>query len=127
MLSRLQRAPHREEVNWAPQSDVMTAGTPKRLTHPLNSAFSVYCCGGGDRNCLRPAGCSVNDSEQVGEPLGGWQGAHKVHVDVAEMAGGYRDVLRRYLYMSGEPWLAGSLVPGGDEAAGRPPARVGGP
>jgi hypothetical protein len=34
LLSRLQRAAHREEVNWAPWSDVMTAGTPKRLTHP---------------------------------------------------------------------------------------------
>jgi hypothetical protein len=34
MLSRLQRAAHREEVNWALRSDVMTAGTPKRLTYP---------------------------------------------------------------------------------------------
>jgi hypothetical protein len=25
---------HREEVNWDPRSDVMTAGTPDRLTHP---------------------------------------------------------------------------------------------
>ncbi len=32
MLSRLQRAAHREEVNWAPRSDVMTAGTPYLLT-----------------------------------------------------------------------------------------------
>ncbi len=31
---KLQRAAHREEVNWAPRSDVMTAGTPNLLTHP---------------------------------------------------------------------------------------------
>jgi hypothetical protein len=37
MLSKLQRAAHREEVNWAPRSDVMTAGTLNLLTHPLES------------------------------------------------------------------------------------------
>jgi hypothetical protein len=39
MLRKLQRAAHREEVNWAPQSEVMTAGTPNPLTHPWNKAF----------------------------------------------------------------------------------------
>ncbi len=48
-------------------------------------------------DCLRPARCSVQDSEQVGEPLGGWQGAHQVHVDVAETARRHWDVLRGYL------------------------------
>ncbi len=40
MLSKLQRAAHREEVNWASRSDVMTARTPNRLTHPWNNAFA---------------------------------------------------------------------------------------
>ncbi len=40
MLSKLQRAANREEVNWAPRSDVMTAGTPNLLTHPRNNAFA---------------------------------------------------------------------------------------
>jgi hypothetical protein len=30
MLSRLQRPAHRADVNWAPLSDVMVAGTPNR-------------------------------------------------------------------------------------------------
>jgi hypothetical protein len=34
MLSKLNRAAHREEVNLVPRSDVMTAGTPNLLTHP---------------------------------------------------------------------------------------------
>ena len=62
--------------------------------------LDVYCCGGGDRNCLRPAGCPVNDSEQVGEPLGGQQGPHQVHVDMAETARRHWNVLRGYLYMA---------------------------
>ncbi len=63
MLSRLQRAAHREEVNWAPRYS--------KAAHPsLKQCIgAVYCCGGVDRYCLRPAGCPVNDSEQVGEPL----------------------------------------------------------
>jgi hypothetical protein len=100
---------------------------------------AVYCCGSGDRNCLGPAGCLVNDSEQVCEPLGGWQGPHEVHVDVAR---GYWNVLRRYLYVAVNfgPLAAEAgfcpgcdvcgetfpYIPGGDEATGRPPARVGG-
>ncbi len=27
--------------------------------------------------------CSVHNCEQMGETLGGWQGAHQVHVNVA--------------------------------------------
>jgi hypothetical protein len=79
----------------------------------------------------------------MGETLGGWQGAHQVHVNVAEAACGHWDVLRKYLnvavdfgplaaqagfcpgcYIRGEAF---PNIPGGDEAAGRPPARVGGP
>jgi hypothetical protein len=64
-------------------------------------------------------------------------------MDVAETAGGYRDVLRRYLYMAVDlgPLTAQAglcpggdicgetfpYIPGGDEAAGCPLARVGGP
>jgi hypothetical protein len=63
-------------------------------------------------------------------------------VDVAETAGGFRDVLRGYLYVAVDlgPLAAqaglrpgGDIygetlpnIPGGDEAAGRPPARMGG-
>ncbi len=104
---------------------------------------SVYSCSGGDRYRLWPAGGSVNDGEQVGKTFGCRQGTHQVHVDVAETAGGYRDVLRRYLYMAvdlGSLAAQASLhpggdicgetfpnTPGGDEAAGCPPARAGGP
>jgi len=34
MLSRLHRPAHRADVNWAPLSDVMGAGTPNRDTQP---------------------------------------------------------------------------------------------
>jgi hypothetical protein len=64
---------------------------------------AVYCCGGGDGDCLRPVGGSINDNEQVGETLGGWQGAHQVHVDVAETTGGDRDVLRRWTLARWQP------------------------
>ena len=40
MLSSWQRAAHREEVNWAPRSEVMTAGTPNRTTHPEKNALA---------------------------------------------------------------------------------------
>ncbi len=64
-------------------------------------------------------------------------------MDVAETAGGYRDVLRGYLYMAVDlgPLAAQAglrpggdicretfpYIPGGYEAAGRPPTRMGGP
>ncbi len=92
---------------------------------------------------FRPAGGSIYDSEQIGKTLGCRQGAHQVHVDVAETAGGYWDVLRRYLYVAVDLGLLAAQaglcpggdicgetlpnIPGGDEAAGRLPARVGGP
>ncbi len=50
--------------------------------------------------CLGPAGSYVSDSEQVGETFGGRQGAHQVYMDVAETAGGHRNVLRGYLNMA---------------------------
>jgi hypothetical protein len=34
MFIRLHKADHREEVNWAPRSDVMTPGAPNLLTYP---------------------------------------------------------------------------------------------
>jgi hypothetical protein len=70
-------------------------------------------------------------------------GSHQVHVDVAETVGGYWDVLQGYLYMAvnlgplaaqaglrpGGDICGETLpnIPGGDEAAGHPPARMGGP
>jgi hypothetical protein len=33
----------------------------------------------------------------MGETFGGWQGAHQVHVNVAETACGHWNVLRKYL------------------------------
>ncbi len=116
MLSKLQRAAHREEVNWAPSSDVMTAGTPN---HPsLKQCIrAVYCCSGSDRYRLGTAGGSVNDDEQIGETFGGRQWADQVYVYVAEMAGGYPNVLRGYLNMAVDfsPLAAqAGLRPGGD-------------
>jgi hypothetical protein len=39
MLSRLHRPTHRADVNWAPLSDVMVAGTPNRDTQPAKRAL----------------------------------------------------------------------------------------
>ncbi len=71
------------------------------------------------------------------------QGAHQVYVDVAETAGGHRNVLKGYLNMAVDLGLLAAqaglsqggdicgetfpYIPGGDEAASRPPTRVGGP
>jgi hypothetical protein len=98
-----------------------------------------YC----DRYGFWPEGGSVNDGEQVGKTFGCRQGAHQVHVDVVEMAVGYWDVLQGYLYMAVDlgPLAAQAglrpggdicgetfpYIPGGDEAAGHPPTRMGGP
>ncbi len=51
------RRAHREEVELAQLSDVMTAGTPNLLTHPplKQSTREVYSCGGGNRYCFWPA------------------------------------------------------------------------
>ena len=38
MLSKLQRPDHRADVNLAPLSDVMVAGTPNRETQPTKRA-----------------------------------------------------------------------------------------
>ena len=40
MLSRLHRPAQRADVNWAPLSEVMVAGTPKRDTHPAKRALA---------------------------------------------------------------------------------------
>jgi hypothetical protein len=40
MLSKLQRPDHRADVNLAPLSDVMVAGTPNRETQPAKRALS---------------------------------------------------------------------------------------
>ncbi len=40
MLSRLQGAAHNADVNWAPLSDVMMAGTPKREIQLANRALA---------------------------------------------------------------------------------------
>jgi hypothetical protein len=39
MLSRLHRPAQRAYVNWAPLSEVMVAGTPKRDTQPAKRAL----------------------------------------------------------------------------------------
>ncbi len=88
-------------------------------------------------------GGSVNNGEQVGKTFGCRQGAHQVHVDVTEAGFGYWDVLRGYLYMAVDLGplatqaglcpggdICGETfpnIPGGDEAASLPPARMGGP
>ena len=40
MLSRLHRPAHRADMNWAPLSEVMVAGTPKRDTQPAKRALA---------------------------------------------------------------------------------------
>jgi hypothetical protein len=40
MLSRLHRPAQKADVNWAPLSEVMVAGTPKRDTHPAKRALA---------------------------------------------------------------------------------------
>jgi hypothetical protein len=40
MLSRLHRPAQRADLNWAPLSEVMVAGTPKRNTHPAKRALA---------------------------------------------------------------------------------------
>ncbi len=40
MLSRLHRPAQRADVNWAPLSEVMVAGTPKRDTQPAKRALA---------------------------------------------------------------------------------------
>jgi hypothetical protein len=40
MLSKLQRPNHRADVNLAPLSDVMLAGTPNRETQPAKRALA---------------------------------------------------------------------------------------
>jgi hypothetical protein len=40
MLSKLQRPNHRADVNLAPLSDVMVAGTPNRETQPAKRALA---------------------------------------------------------------------------------------
>jgi hypothetical protein len=97
-----------------------TQEDPREVVDPVRrGAAGVlhYCCSGGDRYLLGPTGGSVNDGEQVGKTFGCRQGAHHVHVDVAESAGGYRDVLRRYLHMAvdlGTLAAQASLRPGGN-------------
>jgi hypothetical protein len=39
MLSRMHRPAQRADVNWAPLSEVMVAGTPKRDTQPAKRAL----------------------------------------------------------------------------------------
>ncbi len=39
-VSRLQRPAHRADVNWAPVSDVMVAGTPIRDAQPAKRALA---------------------------------------------------------------------------------------
>jgi hypothetical protein len=40
MLSKLHRAAHKADVNWAPLSDVMVAGTPNLDTQPAKRALA---------------------------------------------------------------------------------------
>ncbi len=70
--------------------------------HPSlkQSIHEVYCRGGGNRYGFRLAGRFVIDSEKTVKIFGCRQGAYQVHVDVAETAGGYWDVLQGYLYMA---------------------------
>jgi hypothetical protein len=111
----LHKATYREEVNWAPLSNVMTAGTSNLLIHPLNRAFAHSTV------VVPVIGIALSQQEVLStvnrwkETSGCWKGAYQVHVDVAESACGHRYVLWWYLVRGGGFWAAGS--------AGRPSPR----
>ena len=41
ICSLLHNASQTADVNWVPRSEVMTAGTPKRLTQPATNASAI--------------------------------------------------------------------------------------
>jgi hypothetical protein len=65
IVNRLHKAAHREEVNWAPRSDVMTAGTQNLPIHSSNKAFAQFTVVVATIGIFRPARSYVCDSEQV--------------------------------------------------------------
>ncbi|KFD60878.1 hypothetical protein M514_26939 [Trichuris suis] len=77
-------ADHRSDVNWAPLSEEMRTGTPKRETQwamkarPLGEGGRV-----GKRDGFWPSRESVHDSEMC--VASGWgQRSHDIDVDVVE-------------------------------------------
>jgi hypothetical protein len=77
---------HRVEVNWAPWSDVIWAGTPKRQIQFLmrvSRQAMVSMLSADQRYCLQHSAGMVNDGEEVPEPLlGNQEWSYNVHVDV---------------------------------------------
>jgi hypothetical protein len=141
MLSRLHRPAQRADVNWAPLSEVMVAGTPKCDTQPAKRALAQSAEVGGDggeRDGLRPSRCPVDDGGQVGVAARRRQRPDQVHMEVGETALRYRYLCRLQvdvsvnfapLALQADPGHLGNGLghlwpaePGGDEA----PALLGG-
>ena len=78
MFSRLHRPAQRADVNWAPLSDVMVAGTPNLVTQPAKRALA------------QSAAVMEASGEQVGVAVRGRQWPDQVDVDVGETAVRYR-------------------------------------
>ncbi len=91
MLSSLHRPAQRADVNWAPLSDVMVAGTPNRDTQPAKRALAQSAAVMEASGMASwPSRDPVDDGEQVGVATRGRQRPDQVYVDVGETAGGYR-------------------------------------
>jgi hypothetical protein len=55
MLSSPNSVAHKVDVNWAPLTEVMVAGTPNLEIQPANRALAQLAVViGGQWNCLRP-------------------------------------------------------------------------
>ena len=68
-----------EDMNYAPQSKVILAGTPNLKNPPRDkSPGTISSRDGGQRDSLRPTLGPVKDGEEVGEFSGTRQRTHKV-------------------------------------------------
>jgi hypothetical protein len=99
MCSRLHSASQTADVNWVPQWEVMTAGTPKRLTQPATKASaivaaSMFLTGIASTHLVDRS--AVNDGEEVLEPVRrSGKRPHQIHMEVREPPLWYRDALCR--------------------------------
>ncbi len=73
-LSRPHRAAHNGDVNWAPLSEVMLAGTHSEPGDPAGKQGSgaVGSGDGGEWNCLWPPRCSADYGKQVSVAARRW-------------------------------------------------------
>ena len=107
MPRRAQSCCHVADVNCMPLSEVRVAGTPNLATQDDMKAAAqcTRACGHLlQGNSLQPPSCPVDHGEDVAEAVGGnRQGAHEVHVHVAEAT------LRNGDWLNLSCWLLGHL------------------